>query len=1414
MDISQQRLVSSFANHFSTGRSYKTIVEARAEAAVILGETVIPGTPQAKLVDESIEQGLIWTSRQIVRQVNDPIQAWEQCLDLYHRQPGLNTRTSTSILQQAYSTPVPIAYLAGQLAGINQATTVYEPTAGNGALLLLADPDKAIVNELNPNRAAALRAQGFTVTQQDASTFLPKSEAVDRIITNPPFGSLKDAQGLTQTFRRGLLTTSQLDHAIALTALDLMKPEGRAVLILGGKMGDERSRTERYNTQLTRGFYRWLYKDAGYKVADHFSISGSLYRKQGTSFPIDVIVIEGKGETQLKLPGVEPPRRYESYETLKEVLIYAAQQQPSFEQNRNSGITLRGIYSGSALDTGASIRYRENTPPTTLEDSASSSPAKPDQQLGGVFSLTGEESGMANRAGNPALAHGLRTRRGETSRSLGSDANNGIHPNIHEQSESPTKPSSDGDSLSNELSGATARMLPLLGTTVSRDSTPEPRAKSELSGGHEFNRLASVDEHGREPTLLSGLNAMTEIIPTPSADLEIVQEDIENQVAYKPRSKAFSLSTLAPAASLKGLNNAFNLVERTTGMSVDEYVRTRLNEPSLEELFKHYAAEQIDSLALSIYNHEFENKATLIGHDTGIGKTRIVCGLARYAQQQGLTPVIVTVDPVLYADILARDGVDTGNSFNPLITNNGMEVLLTATDGQLIGKIKTPENQTKKVRECANSGNIGEHDCVFTTYGQLTGSASVERRQLLNVLAPRSFLILDESHKAGGASGEQRPKTVGEKATEQRENNVPSCTEFFQQLVTRTQGFVASSATAIKDPIIASRLFYETTDLRLAAPDKETFTEHLKAGGVPLQQMVFAMWAESGGCIRCEKSYEGVEFGVAKVPVDLQTAENNSKILNLIWRFDRIKENIVEKISANFAEAGEAAQLKNPALGEAGATSTIFTSVLHNLTAVTALGLKAEETANAAIADIEQGRKPIIMLFNTLESATKNFVEAHNELAEAHNAAFPDSPMKQIEVGDAININAGELFTRYLEKSRTIKITEPYLDELTGKQITRSYRLTDQELGEEAVTAFNRAEAAIATTDWTKLPISPIDYIKQKIEDAGYSIGEITGRTNILKYESAQDLGAGVVIYGSREHGTAQKKQVMDDFQNGRVDAVITNSTTGYSLHASRTVADQRQRVMYIVQPHLDVNQVEQSIGRSHRSGQVNPAVHAPDRLDEQGRPQWGQYDGTFGLPSFKLVVGQDLPTEERAVAILMKKMSHLKANTTGNRSSSFGLIEMPDFINEYGNEVAQNLMEQYPDLHADLDYPLGDSEELKNPKAIQIVTGRAVILTSDEPPTPSNPYPCLARQAGLYDTLTTEYKEFLTQKIALGENELEAQKLDLQAQPVSRLVLNPGTPETNSPFTKPAYLVEVLAKTGAKPNTTLQVVNAIGLTH
>jgi hypothetical protein len=97
-----QQLVAAFADSFVNGERFATINSARLLAESILNEKITPGTPAAKFVDEAIEQGLIQAARQLIGQSNDPIRAWEQCLDLYDRQPGLNTRTSTSVSQQAY----------------------------------------------------------------------------------------------------------------------------------------------------------------------------------------------------------------------------------------------------------------------------------------------------------------------------------------------------------------------------------------------------------------------------------------------------------------------------------------------------------------------------------------------------------------------------------------------------------------------------------------------------------------------------------------------------------------------------------------------------------------------------------------------------------------------------------------------------------------------------------------------------------------------------------------------------------------------------------------------------------------------------------------------------------------------------------------------------------------------------------------------------------------------------------------------------------------------------------------------------------------------------------------------------------------------------------------------------------------
>ncbi len=97
-----QQLVTGFANSFNNGENFDTIIKARSLAEAVLNQKIVAGTTAAKLVDESVEQGLILAARQLVRQSDDPLQTWEQCLELYERQPSLNTRTSTGCVAKTW----------------------------------------------------------------------------------------------------------------------------------------------------------------------------------------------------------------------------------------------------------------------------------------------------------------------------------------------------------------------------------------------------------------------------------------------------------------------------------------------------------------------------------------------------------------------------------------------------------------------------------------------------------------------------------------------------------------------------------------------------------------------------------------------------------------------------------------------------------------------------------------------------------------------------------------------------------------------------------------------------------------------------------------------------------------------------------------------------------------------------------------------------------------------------------------------------------------------------------------------------------------------------------------------------------------------------------------------------------------
>ncbi len=183
------------------------------------------------------------------------------------------------------------------------------------------------------------------------------------------------------------------------------------------------------------------------------------------------------------------------------------------------------------------------------------------------------------------------------------------------------------------------------------------------------------------------------------------------------------------------------------------------------------------------------------------------------------------------------------------------------------------------------------------------------------------------------------------------------------------------------------------------------------------------------------------------------------------------------------------------------------------------LALKAEAVATEAIESIKKGESPVIYVDSTLEAALTRHLES--------------SPAN---VGDEIDFSYRDLLRRYLERSREVLIQRDASD----KNSTERYRLTDEELGPEAVEAYEMISNAIDKFD-VNMPSSPIDLIRKRIEEAGYTVGEITGRKNTLNYSDD-----GKVFLGTRpkdELGAAGKTNTVKRFNEGSLDVVILNQS-------------------------------------------------------------------------------------------------------------------------------------------------------------------------------------------------------------------------------------------------------------------------------
>ena len=244
-------------------------------------------------IKELTELAIVQRARELAHAPSTVWERYQSIVELYNTQANLSHRTSNSILLQQYSTPAPIAYLAGvfcrledRLTHLNEAPfTAFEPSAGNGLLTIAAKPHEVVVNEIDELRRNNLLTQGYkTVTALDASKPFPAgySRRFDAVVTNPPFGTV-DVKVDYDGYKIG-----SLEQLMALRALDCMADTGRAAIIIGGHTTwDELGRIQAGKNRI---FFNYLYSH--YKVEDVINIDGhKLYSRQGTSFDVRLILI-------------------------------------------------------------------------------------------------------------------------------------------------------------------------------------------------------------------------------------------------------------------------------------------------------------------------------------------------------------------------------------------------------------------------------------------------------------------------------------------------------------------------------------------------------------------------------------------------------------------------------------------------------------------------------------------------------------------------------------------------------------------------------------------------------------------------------------------------------------------------------------------------------------------------------------------------------------------------------------------------------------------------------------------------------------------------------------------------------------------------------------------------------------------
>ena len=577
--------------------------------------------------------------------------------------------------------------------------------------------------------------------------------------------------------------------------------------------------------------------------------------------------------------------------------------------------------------------------------------------------------------------------------------------------------------------------------------------------------------------------------------------------------------------------------------------------------------------------------------------------------------------------------------------------------------------------------------------------------------------------------------------------------EFLQSVIAKASGVTFLSATFAKRPdnmpVYAMKTAISETNMT-----RDDLIEAIQKGGVALQEILASQLVAEGQMIRRERSFEGIEVNYITMTDKAQEhraiADNITELLREIIAFQTTYvDELVEELDDIATAEGKEVEIRE-GTSQAGVDNIPYFSKVFNVINQMLFSLKAEAVANKAIERLHEGKKPVIAFASTMGSFIEQ-MENENGLPVAD--------------GDIIKTDFSEVLQRGLDG--ILRYTET---DINGKKSYKKFEVTD--LPPEAQMKYHDISEHIKQVS-TGITISPIDVILQKLKQAGYTVAEVTGR----KYELQLNAKTGMGLLQSRKK--VNTNDAFREFNNNETDVLMINQSgsTGASAHAIPTdkvsKPQVKQRVMIVLQAELNINTEVQKRGRINRTGQVHK-------------------------PVFDYMISA-IPAEQRLMMMLQKKLKSLDANTTSNQKQSTSILDVPDFLNKYGDRVVAEYLKENEEVNKLIGDPLGlryngESPELEG--ASHKVSGRVAVLSVN-------------MQKDFYDEIATRYDEFVEYLKQTGDYDLEVEALDLEAETLQQRTIKAGK-GGESAFGDDSILETVNANVLKKPFTSSELDNLV----